>query len=74
MELNLVMDVKNNKECYTYVCHKRQAKESMSPVLNGKGELATTDIKKAEVLNEVFASVFTDSQVSPIAECPSLNL
>jgi len=49
-----------------YTGQKRQAKESISPLLNGKRKLATTDAEKAEVLNEFFASVFTGSQYSHI--------
>jgi len=49
-----------------YTGQKRQAKESVSPLLNEKGELAATDMEKDEVLNEFFASVFTGSQYSHI--------
>ena len=49
MELNLVRDVKNNKKgSYRYLSQKRQAKESILPMLNEKEELATTDRQKAE--------------------------
>ena len=47
---------------------ERQALESILPLINEKGELATTDMEKAEVLNEFFASVFTGSQDSHIPE------
>ena len=33
---------------------QRQTKESIPPLVNEKGELATTDTEKAEVLNEFF--------------------
>lgn len=46
---------------------KRQAKESVLHLLNEKGELTVTDMGKADVLNEFFASVFTGSQNSPIS-------
>ena len=50
IELNLVRDVKNKKKgLYRYRDQKRQAKESIPPLLNEKGELATTDTDKAEV-------------------------
>ncbi|KFZ66869.1 hypothetical protein N338_11098, partial [Podiceps cristatus] len=44
MELNLARDVKNNKKgFYRYIGQKRQAKESVPPLVNEKGELAVTD-------------------------------
>ena len=49
---------------YRYMSWERQAKESAPPLLNEKGELATTVMKKAEVLtefSEYFALVFTGS-------------
>ena len=43
MELNLVRDMKNNKKgFYRYISQKRQAKESVFPLINEKGELATS--------------------------------
>ena len=62
MELNLVRDVKYNKGFYRHIGRKRQAKESVPPLMKGNGELASSDIEKAEVLNECFASVFTGGQ------------
>ena len=64
-ELNLARDVKNNRKTfYGYLVQKRQVKESVPPLVNVKGELASMDEEKAEVLNEFFASVFTGSQDS----------
>ena len=40
-------------------------------MINEKGELASTDMEKAEVFNKFYASVFTDSEfplVSPVLE------
>ena len=69
MELNLVRDVKDNKKgFYRYIGRRRQAKESVSPLMIGNGELASSDIEKAEVLNECFASVFTGGQASHICQ------
>lgn len=52
IELNLVRDVKNNKEAlYRYRDQKRQPKESTTPLLMEK-ELATKDMEKAEVLSQ----------------------
>lgn len=54
--------VKIKKGFYRYIGQKRQAKESIPPLINEKGELATADMEKAEGLNLCFASVFTRSQ------------
>lgn len=56
------------KGFYGFVGQKRPAKESIPPLLSGKGGLATADTEKAEVLSEFFASVFTSSQDSCIPE------
>lgn len=70
-ELNLARDVKNNmKTFYRYIGQKRQAKMSAPPLVNVKGEQASVDEEKAEVLNEFFASVFTGSQDSNISHVP----
>ena len=45
---------------------RRDRPKSVSPLINEKGELATTDIEKAEILSEFFALVFTDNQGSRI--------
>ena len=52
------------EEFCRYVGEKRQTKESISLLLNENGELATTDMETAEVLSELFSSVFTVSQDS----------
>ncbi|MFV1168848.1 hypothetical protein QMK97_29500, partial [Klebsiella pneumoniae] len=55
VELNLARDVKNNmKAFYRYIGQKRQAEMGIPSLVNLKGELASTDEEKAEVLNEFF--------------------
>ena len=69
MELNLVRDVKDNKKgFYRYIGRRRQAKESVPPLMRGNGELASSDIEKAEVLSECFASVFMGGQASHVCQ------
>ena len=51
---------------------ERQALESILPLINEKGELATTGMEKAEVVNEFFALIFTGSQDSCLACIPGL--
>ena len=69
VELNLARDVKDNKKgFYRYIGRRRQAKESVSPLMKGDGELASSDIEKTEVLNECFASVFTGGQASRVCQ------
>ena len=64
MKLNLVEEVKNNKRSFRYIRQKRQEEESVPPLINEKGEVASKDMEKAEVLSEFFASVFTGTQAS----------
>ncbi|KFV00708.1 hypothetical protein N339_06110, partial [Pterocles gutturalis] len=71
MELNLVKDVKNNKKgFYRYISRGRQAKESVPPLINEKGELASSDMQKTETLNKCFASVDTGGQASHVCQDP----
>ena len=41
MKLNLVEEVKNNKRSFRYIRQKRQEEESVPPLINEKGELAS---------------------------------
>ena len=69
MELNLARDVKDNKKgFYGYIRRRRQAKESVPPLMKGNGDLASSGIEKAKVLNECFASVFTGGQASGVCQ------
>ena len=69
VELNLARDVKDNKKgFYRYIGRRRQAKESVPPLMKGNGELASPDIEKAEVLNECLASVFMGGQASCVCQ------
>jgi len=58
MELNLTTDVKNNRKWfYRYTDLKSKAKGNVPILINEKGELASTDMEKAEVLNRLITSV-----------------
>ncbi|GAB0204921.1 mitochondrial enolase superfamily member 1 [Grus japonensis] len=60
IELNLARDIKDNKKSfYRYVSDERKTRENVGPLQNEMGDLDTSDIEKAEVLNDFFASVFT---------------
>lgn len=59
----MVRDVKKKKFC-RYIDQKRQAKESVPPLINEKEELGTMDVEKAEVLSEFFALVLAGSPSS----------
>ena len=53
MELNSARDVKDNKKgFYMYRGRRRWAKEDVPPLMKGNGELASSDIGKAEILSE----------------------
>ena len=67
-ELNLARDAKSNKNVfYSYIGRKRKTKKSLTSLTNEDGELVTTDVKKAEVLNNFFALVFISDQASHIS-------
>ena len=70
MELNLARDVKNNKGVYRYFGQKRKIKENVPCLVNKTGELVTTDMEKAEVLNNFFASICTGNLSSHISQVP----
>jgi len=67
-----VLNIADNKEGFCrYIGQKRKDKESVTPSdIIEKGEMATTDVEKAEALDEFFASVFTDSQASHAFHVP----
>ena len=47
-------------------------KETVPPLMKGNGELASSDIEKAEVLSECFASAFTVARLPMPARTMSL--
>jgi len=60
IQLNLARDIKGNKKSfYRYISDKRKASENVGPLQKETGDLVTWDMKKAEVLNDFLASVFT---------------
>ncbi|CAM4508367.1 unnamed protein product [Lepidochelys kempii] len=68
LELQLARDVKSNKKgFFRYVGNKKKAKESVGPLMNEGGNLVTEDVEKANVLNDFFASVFTNKVRSQTA-------
>ncbi|GAB0175988.1 mitochondrial enolase superfamily member 1 [Grus japonensis] len=68
-EISLDRDVKDNKKSfYKYVSDKRRTRENVGPLRNETGDLVTQDMKKAEVLNDFFASVFTGQCLSHTAQ------
>jgi len=72
MELKLARDGKNKKRFFRYIGQKREAKEIVPSLINEKGELASSHMENAGVLNEFFASVFMVSQASNASHIPEL--
>lgn len=64
------MQKNTKKGFYRYICQKRPANERVLLLINEKGEMETTDIKKAEVLRKFFVSVFTGRQASHDSHIP----
>jgi len=58
LELRLATVVRDNKKCFCiYIKNKKRAKESLHPLLDARGNIASKDEEKAEVLNAFFVSV-----------------
>ncbi|KFV13637.1 hypothetical protein N340_12895, partial [Tauraco erythrolophus] len=69
IELNLARDIKGNKKnFYRYVSDTKKSRKNVGPFRKETGDLATRDMEKAEVLNDVFASVFTGKSSSSTAQ------
>jgi len=49
----------NTKVFYMYINQKRKVQEGIPPKASNTGRLATMNKEKAEVFNNIFASVFT---------------
>ena len=59
LELRLATVVRGNKKCFhKYINNKKSTKESLHPLLDERGNIATKDEENAEILNAFFASVF----------------
>ena len=60
IELYIARDINGNeKKFYRFISNKRKAREDMGPLWKKTEDLIMRDTKKAEVLNDFFASVFT---------------
>jgi len=74
MELNLARDAKNNKKSFhRYFSQKKKVKESVPHLISNTGKLLATDEKAAEVLNNIFASVFSGSLTSHTSQVDGLQ-
>jgi len=59
LELRLATVVRDNKKCfYKYTNNKKAANESLHPLLDARGNIASKDEEKAEVHHAFFVSVF----------------
>jgi len=59
IELNLARDINGNKKSfYRYTSDKRKTRENVGPLWKETGDLVTQEVEKAEVLSDVFASIF----------------
>jgi len=68
LELNLARDMQNNKkDFFRYIGQQRKMKETV-PALMSEERYNCTDWEKAEVLNNIFSSVFTDKNSSHAAQ------
>lgn len=64
----MARDVKGNKKgFYRYVSAKRKTREIPGPLWKEMGHTVVHDTQKAEVLTDIFVSVFTRKSSSHIA-------
>ena len=56
----------NHKSFWKYVQSKTKVNLGVSPLLTSEGDLAVTDVDKAKVLNNFFASIFTQEDLNDI--------
>ena len=70
-EQGIVKTVKDNPKAFSaYVNSKTKMKSGISDIKNENGEMRSSDVDKANILNNFFASVFTkegDSVIKAIA-------
>ena len=60
LELNLVREVKDNKKgFFKYISRKRMTREDVGLLVSEVGVLVMKHTEKVELLNAIFASVFT---------------
>ena len=68
-ERNISKQIRNNNKLFwRYINSQRQSKTSIPDLKRPDGSLATTDIEKAEILNNQFSSVFTREDTTNIPE------
>lgn len=70
VELNLAKDAKNIRGFHRYINQKKKTKETVHPMVIKMGELVTTGMEKADVLNIFFASFFTGNHSSHFSQVP----
>jgi len=71
LELRLATIVRDNKKWfYKYINNKKQAKESLHPLLDVRGNIVNKDEEKVEVLNACFASVFDRLVIPRVVQPP----
>ncbi|PKU49671.1 rna-directed dna polymerase from mobile element jockey-like [Limosa lapponica baueri] len=58
LELNLAINIRNNRKSFYKYINKRRVGENLHPLLDAGGNFATMDEEKAEILNAFFASAF----------------
>jgi len=65
IEVNLARDVMGNKKNFhRYIGDKTKTRENVGPLWKEMRDLVTQDMEKPEIINDFFASVFTE-------KCPS---
>lgn len=80
LELAPVPDIKGNKKnFYCDISNKRLNKESVGPLLNGRGGFVIAYTDKAEAPSALFASVFTKKSLASalsegVQELPAVDV
>ncbi|KAK2148442.1 hypothetical protein LSH36_497g01010 [Paralvinella palmiformis] len=62
------------KSFWTYVKNQTKSREGLSPLMTERGEMTSTDTKKAQVLNSFFSSLLTNEDLSTMPDIDPVDV
>ena len=74
-ERNISKEIKNNNKAFwRYVNATRKTKANIPDLERKDGTMATTDLDKAQTLNQQFSSVFTDENIDNMPQMEEIHI